>query len=119
MAADPVFDLEETLTRLDGDRELFGELAALFLKEYRKDVETLRAALHRAERGSAASVAHRLKGSVMQFCAFMAVDIVRRTEELCRQGDLTSASALRPALETRLDELEKALREALEAGRNC
>ncbi len=57
-----------------------------------------------------ASAAHKLKGSVTQFCAARLLESVKKLELLGRAGDLVAAGPVCMAVETQLAELQNDLR---------
>ncbi|HJT18898.1 MAG TPA: Hpt domain-containing protein [Nitrospira sp.] len=111
-----IFDLDQALTRVDGDRGLFADLVDMFLRESPKDVGALRAALHRGDSRGVVSAAHKLKGSLMQFCADSVLATAQRMEELGRSDEAGAAAALMVTVETQMLELQDALRRAVDAG---
>lgn len=112
MDTDQIFNLEEALSRVDGDRELLADLINMFLEESPKELASVRAAQARQDAAGLASAAHKLKGSVMQFCAQPLFESVKRLEVLGRAGDLTAAAPLCATVETQLIELQNILRQA-------
>ncbi len=113
MDGQDIFDLDEALARIDGDRELFATLVELFLEESPKEFAAALAALTRQDAPGLAAAAHKLKGSVMQFCAHRLLEQVKRLEELGRKGDIAAAGPVCTLVETGLAELHKALRAAI------
>ncbi len=108
-----IFDYELALARLDGDRELFTDLVKLFLEESPKEFAAVAAALARQDASVLASAAHKLKGSVTQFCANRLLDSVKNLEKLGRAGELAAASPVCATVEHELAELQNALRATL------
>ncbi len=111
-----VFDLSEALARVDGDQELFVTLAELFLQESPKEFAAVRAALSGHDSAGLASAAHKLKGSVIQFCAPRLFESVKHLEALGRQENLAAASSVCAAVDTQLAELHDALRQVMKGG---
>ena len=64
-----VLDQAAALARAEGDMELLGEIAALFLEAYPKVLVDIRECLNRRDPAALARAAHNLKGSVANFCA--------------------------------------------------
>jgi len=110
MERSQVFDVDEALARLDGDRELFADLAALFLEESPKELAGIRAALSGQDAPALAAAAHKLKGSVMQFCAPRLFENVKQLETFGRAANLDEAHPLYAVVERQLAELQEALR---------
>jgi PAS domain S-box-containing protein len=106
-------DWQAALARLDGDGELLGELAQLFLNDLPKQLTAVREAIEQQQRQALERAAHTLKGSVGNFAARAAFQAVRNLEMLARQGNLTEAPEAFKALEVEIDRLERALKNAV------
>jgi HPt (histidine-containing phosphotransfer) domain-containing protein len=115
MDSPSIFNYELALDRLDGDQELFADLVKLFLGESPKEFAAIAAAMSRQDAAVLASAAHKLKGSVTQFCADRLLDNVKNLEKLGRAGDLAAASSVCAAVEVQLCELQNALRTVIDA----
>lgn len=105
-----VYDKAAALARLEGDHELFDDLATLFLEESPKELAAIRLALDRHDAAALAASAHKLKGSVTQFCAQPLFESVKRLEGLARAGDLAAALTCSAEVESGLTALQAALR---------
>jgi CheY-like chemotaxis protein/HPt (histidine-containing phosphotransfer) domain-containing protein len=103
------FNMQEALARVDGDRELLGEMAALFLEEYPRFLAQIQEAISKKDSSALSYAAHTLKGSVGNFAANAAFDAAFILERIGRQGDLTQAPAALAQLETTLTQLMPAL----------
>jgi len=110
------FNFDEALARIDGDRELFAALVEMFLEESPKEFAAAQAALTRQDATGLASAAHKLKGSVLQFCAPRLLEQVKRLEELGRKGEVATAGPLCTLVQTGLAELHHALKAAIKPG---
>src|SRR3972149_8852820 len=64
MPSDPVLDVEGTLARLGGDRELFAELAGYLLDDVPRLLGDVRAAVAAKDAAAVNMSAHALKGLV-------------------------------------------------------
>jgi HPt (histidine-containing phosphotransfer) domain-containing protein len=104
-------NVSEALSRVDGDRDLFLTLAALFLQESPKEAAAARAALGGQDRAGLVTAAHKLKGSVTEMCAARLLESVKQLEGLGRQGKLVEASSVCADVETRLAEVHATLRD--------
>ena len=111
-----VLNLSEALNRADGDQDLFLTLAEIFLQESPKEAATARAALERQDAPGLAVAAHKLKGSVMEMCAPRLFESAKRLEELGRQREFTEALSVCTDVETRLAEVQAALRKLIAGG---
>lgn len=97
------------LERLGGDEQLLGEIAGLFLSDYRSLVEQVRAAVARRDAAALHHAAHTLKGSVANFCVQEPFESAYSLERMGRAGDLTGAEQVLASLERQLLDLEPAL----------
>lgn len=111
-----VFNLEDALARVEGDQELFLTLVELFLQESPKESAAIRTALACHDSAGLTAAAHKLKGSVLQFCAPRLYETTKRLEELGRQGDLAGAAPVCTTVEKELAELHAAFRQVVAAG---
>jgi two-component system sensor histidine kinase/response regulator len=105
-----VFVLSKALEVVDGDIELFRDIANLFLENLPDSVARVREAIKMADGHALERAAHSLKGSVSNFGAKRAFEAAYRLEVLGREGRLPEAE---DAL-TGLDEELKGFRSALE-----
>ncbi len=103
------FSMQEALARVDGDKELLGEMAALFLEEYPRFLAQIQDAISKKDPSSLSYAAHTLKGSVGNFAAGEVFEAAFTLERLGRQGDLTQAAEAYELLETALAQLTPAL----------
>ncbi len=112
----PALDVELALSRLGGDRELFREIALLFLGDagrMLREIEDSAAAgdpdaLHRA--------AHTLKGCVSNFAADRVYDAALALERMGRAGDLSAVATALQTLKEQSIQLERALRMLIAGG---
>ncbi|MBI3798441.1 MAG: response regulator, partial [Deltaproteobacteria bacterium] len=104
-----VFNLEETLKRVEGDRTLLGEMVTLFLQDSATLLTNLRAALVNQDTKALVYAAHTLKGSVGNFSAPEVFNAAANLEKLARTGDLSQAPAVLLTLEHELARLQSAL----------
>jgi signal transduction histidine kinase/DNA-binding NarL/FixJ family response regulator/HPt (histidine-containing phosphotransfer) domain-containing protein len=102
-------DLGEALDRVDGDRELLGELAEIFLDSCPAYLDSIRQALAQNDAAALTFAAHALKGSVGNFVKIGPFETARALEALGRQSTLTGTSALFQQLENEIAALQLAL----------
>ncbi|MGE0823885.1 MAG: response regulator [Candidatus Binatia bacterium] len=102
-------DLQNALARVDGDKELFDEMIALFLEEYPKSLMKLREAVIQQDVQAVAYTANTLRGSLGNFTATGAIEAASQLEHMGRQGNLINAKPALTELEKQLLRLEALL----------
>jgi HPt (histidine-containing phosphotransfer) domain-containing protein len=99
----PVFDLDDALERVDGDRAFLQQLIEVF---YAGSADSL-AKIHQAldtNRGEAlAEAAHALKGALGNLSAIRSHDYARALEIAGKSKDFETARTIVPHLEEALD----------------
>ena len=108
-----VFDLSKALEVVDGDMELFKEIADLFKKNLPDNIAQIRVAIAKSDSNALEQAAHSLKGSVGNFAAKRAFEAAYRLEVIGREGKLAEADAALSELEKELKTLEAAMKVAL------
>jgi PAS domain S-box-containing protein len=106
-----LFDLQDTLARMDGDWELFREVIEIFAVDSRKMLAVLHDAIAAGDGRRVNRAAHTIKGALGNFSARGAMELTLKLEGLGKSGDLTGAWEEYAALESELE----CLREALES----
>jgi CheY-like chemotaxis protein/HPt (histidine-containing phosphotransfer) domain-containing protein len=104
------FNAEGALNNAGGDSGLLTDLAELFSATYPETLAEAGAALGRGDANELSRIAHKLKGSVSNFCATRARAAAESLEHLARDNDLDQASVALDSLRTELAQLERALR---------
>lgn len=94
---------------MEGDRELLGEMAELFLGECTKLLSEIKTALFHKDPKALHHSAHTLKGAVGNFAAHRAFDAAFTLEKMGRQEDLSHAPEALATLEQELARLTSAL----------
>jgi two-component system, sensor histidine kinase and response regulator len=112
---DPSFNRKAALVQVDGDEELLGELAKMFLDELPIQLAALRDAVACGDVKALERTAHALKGAVGNFAARRSFDRARDLEMMGRAGDLAHAREGLEALEESLQRLEPALASLVKA----
>lgn len=100
----PIFNEEEALGRVEGDRELLSELVGIFLSQYTEWTTEIRAALADHDATRLKRVAHALKGAALNLA-------IVRTAELARACELAEPAADWQAVEQKAASLLAALDE--------
>ena len=88
-----VVNLAAALALVDGDRELFSELVGVFLREYPRQLASVRDAVERRDPQSLRRTAHLLKGSLSAFGGNPAFDIAAHLEARGMDEDMAGAAA--------------------------
>jgi signal transduction histidine kinase/DNA-binding response OmpR family regulator len=104
-----ILDRLTALARVDGDANLLGELAGLFLADSARLLSAVEEAVARGDAKALERAAHALKSSVGNFAAHAAFQAAARLEMLGRQGDLAEAQEAYAALEQEIERLRPAL----------
>jgi CheY-like chemotaxis protein len=112
----PALDSEKLLKRVDGDRELLGELIELFLTECPNLTGAIRSAVAVKDGEQLRIAAHTLKGSVGVFVATTAYDTAARLEELGRDQKWAEVEPTLNKLESAIRDLQAALVELRTGG---
>jgi two-component system, sensor histidine kinase and response regulator len=104
-----VFDLEITLGRLGGNRELFAKLVHFYFDDAPLLLDQLRRAAVHGEVVQVERAAHTLKSLAANFEALAAAHAALRVEEFAQARNLGSAIEGIPELEKQLHRLDAAL----------
>jgi HPt (histidine-containing phosphotransfer) domain-containing protein len=96
---------EEALARVEGDRELLAEMAALFLESGHGLLAAIREAIDRQDARGLEHAAHDLKSSVGNFGAHTAREAALSLEKMGRAGDLARAEEAYRSLERSMQQL--------------
>jgi PAS domain S-box-containing protein len=85
-------DLKAALDHVDGDRELLADMADIFFRESKPQLETLRSAIEHKDFESMLKIAVGLNASFVSLGSHAGVDIAGRLEELARKRILSEAT---------------------------
>jgi two-component system, sensor histidine kinase and response regulator len=107
----PQFDFTGALEQMDGDRELFSEVAELFNHEAPDLLERIKDAVQRADAAELEQAAHKMKSSVGIFGKNVAFEILKDLERRGEEKQLTGADAQVAKLETHVKQLMAMLEE--------
>ena len=107
--ADDGIDKALALARVEGDADLLGEMAGLFLDSYPELLCEIREAVAQGDRQALERAAHSLRGSVSNFAARAAVEASLKLEMMARHGDLTESEQALDALEEEIERLTPTL----------
>ena len=106
-----VFDKDELLEEIDGDREFLVESLEMFEEDAPRLLVEIRDGLNRRDAQAVGKCAHTLKSMVGNFCAQPAFDCAFKIESFGRQGDLNGVADTLGELEERVNQLRAALQE--------
>ncbi len=99
------FDRRRALEGVEGDLELMGEIAQIFIEDCPNLVGSVRDALEADDAAALSDAAHALKGSVAVFAADAALDLAAKLERQGRTGALGDARAMVEELEVEVARL--------------
>jgi signal transduction histidine kinase/CheY-like chemotaxis protein len=105
------FDREAALAMIDGDTELFRELAGLFLTESVDLMEQIHVSIAERNAKGLERAAHSLKGSTAAFCAEAARVAAQTLENMGAHGDLDHVDDVEDELRCEMTRLVSALAE--------
>jgi HPt (histidine-containing phosphotransfer) domain-containing protein len=114
----PAWSPEPMLERLGGDVDLGRQLVTLFLSEYPRLVENLRASLASGRPQDVRRAAHAVKGSIANFIETGPHETAFEIERLGQEERLEPAMALVPRLERELAAIVPCMR-TFERGGSC
>jgi HPt (histidine-containing phosphotransfer) domain-containing protein len=115
-AAERVLDMESTLARLGGDRQLLIEMATFLLEDAPPLVYKIREAVAADNGSQLESSAHALKGLLMNSGGVRAAKVVQALEDAGRHSNTLHANSLLPTLDSELELLVAAIRDHLVPG---
>ncbi len=108
--AAPLFDGDELLSRVGGDRELLKMLVDLFFESVPAQLADLHKALGSGNTIQVNRLAHTIKGAVGNFASPPAIEAAQRLEIMGKEGHLEGAEAVFRELEETIEKLKGALR---------
>lgn len=101
----PAVNKKAALALVDGDEELFMEIAQVFLEDARAYVEKLRGALDANNAEEVEHYAHTLKGAAANICATAFKDTASDIESAARNKDLNLAVKFHARFESEFQRL--------------
>ncbi len=102
---------EKALAQMEGDNELLGQVASLFLNDVAAQLDKMRSALEQQDLETLGRVAHAIKGSVANFSAERAVNAALKLETASREGNFSLAAPAARDLEQAIEQLRPELAE--------
>jgi len=109
--ATALIDERALLERLNGDRQLLGELIGVFENDSPRMLEAVRQAVDAHDPAALQTAAHKLKGSVANFSARPAVDAALRLENIGRERRTENAAESLAVLEKEIARLRRGLKD--------
>ena len=108
-----IFDLEDALEKVGGDKEILEEILVVFSETYPDQLSELKNAIDSGDAPIVERAAHTLKGSVGAFSAKKALETAFQLETMGRDGKLEEAATVYSKLEQEVEELDAALKATL------
>ena len=109
-----VFDKDELLEELDGDREFLEESLEMLDSDAPVLLTQIREALERGDANAVSVSAHTIKSMVGNFCAPPSFEAALNLETVGRSGDLAACAAGLVSLEEEVNRLQQELRKFLD-----
>lgn len=104
-AAAPL-NVEKAVSQLAGDRELFDEAIAVFLKSIPKALSEIHDAISDGDAGRLRISGHGLKGAASSLCAEPVRAAAEQLEKMGEKGELGEAEAMFKVLQDEVDRLQ-------------
>jgi HPt (histidine-containing phosphotransfer) domain-containing protein len=108
-ANQPVLDIDGTLARFGGDKELFIEMSSILLEDAPAVLDDLRSAVAARNPAEVRGRAHALKGLLAGCGGIRAACAAQNLEDAGQGGDLSNTASLLETLAGELDQLTRAL----------
>jgi len=107
-----IFNQEELLARLMGDKTLAAQVIAAFLQDLPRQLDTLRDKLEQGDARGAQVQAHALKGAAATISAEALREMCLEAQNAAASMEFSSALALLPRLQEQFELLKAALRQS-------
>ena len=104
----------QALARVDGDMELLRKITSVFLDEYPKTVDQLRAAQRRGDPQAMREALHMLQGELSYFALESPMEALENLRRLVQDGELEAAGTAVSQLQEELNRMRPRLREIIE-----
>ena len=108
-----IFDLDDLMERMMGDRLLARSIAETFLSDIRNRIDMLKDRLNENDIRGAELLAHSINGAAANMAALKLQKVASRIEKASRTHNLKTAVSLLTELENRFKEAEKEIRQAI------
>lgn len=100
-----VIDINEVLSRVDGDKELLKDMIDLFIEGCPEMLNSIREAIANGNALELERSAHKLKGSVGNFAAKAAFEAALKLEQIGRSGDISNVNEVYASLMKQMENL--------------
>jgi len=114
MKIEDVINRKELAERLDGDMELYRELAELFIEDSQKLMNNIMGAIKEKDADKLRKYAHTIKGSVSNFSAQAAYDAAFELENMGRNSEMDKAEQAFEALKDKIQQAREAMQMLME-----
>jgi len=111
----PVFDYDDFMERMDGDRDLLKEVIEIFLEDAPSLMEALRLAIRGGNKDAMERAAHTLKGAAANISAKGLHRLSSNMQEMIKKGEVAHIEYLLGKMETHYETLDRVLRSHLTA----
>ena len=102
-----IFDPDEILEQIGGDKELLVDIINIFIETYPEDLKSLHEAIVESDPETIRKNAHRMKGSISNFGKYKAFEYAKSIEERAREGDISEITEMYDELVGHLNSLER------------
>jgi HPt (histidine-containing phosphotransfer) domain-containing protein len=110
------FDLQKAMKHVDGDSNLFVQMAGLFQQRYRMLLESARKAIVTRDQKAIDFTAHVIQGTVANFAAYRAQELAQVLERNAAENRMEALEGSYAELEAEVEKLAAALSECLSEG---
>ena len=110
------FDAGQAIENLGGDRELFLQIAEIFLADYGEQLDALRSQMAAGDLPLVHRTAHAIKGSVGNFVADDAMAVAKSVEDAAKAGRAEGLAEMVDELCAKVESVAEGLRKEVAAG---
>ena len=110
MASAEILDVEGSLARFGGDKQLFLDMTTMLLEDAPDLFSQLQAGVRLGDSAAVEAKAHAIKGVLANCGGNRAASVAQSLEDAAHRGDLSSAPELAQSLGAELDILTAAIR---------
>src|SRR3954468_22113252 len=107
--SEPILDIEGTLARFGGDKDLFVEMSGIVLEDAPRVLSDLRGAVEADDAAAVRAHAHAIRGLVAGCGGVRAARAAQALEDAGTSGNLAHSSEMLQSLDTEFTSLSRAL----------